>query len=183
MRRLQKEALQRARVNPSQQQMAYFYAQSQPNPVIINQTQNQTQETLGQKIALAERELNKLKAMQQESLQQEFNRKKMEEEQKRVEAVNAQRRQGFEQARRPQNNWNRGYGPVFYGEQQGQQFQQPFQVKGIEPIRPRSNSYKTETSEREMISAEVNYRNGIPIGKPIRQQDNDSSFASEYPEV
>lgn len=34
-----------------------------------------------------------------------------------------------------------------------------------------------------MISVEVNYRNGIPIGKPIRQHDNDSSFASEYPEV
>ena len=166
--------------------MTYFYAQPHKNPVIINQTQNQSQETLEQKIAHAERELNKLKAIQQESLQQEFNRKKMEEEQRRVEAVNSQRRQAFEQGRGPHNNWNTGYGPVFYGQQQRQQVdqgQQPFQVKGIEAIRPRSNSYKTETSERGMMSEEVNYRNGIPIGKPIRQHDNDSSFASEYPEV
>ena len=140
-----------------------------------------------EKIAQAERELTKLKAMQQESLQQEFNRKKMEEEQRRVEAVNAQRKQAFEQTRRQQNNWNVGYGPVFYGQQQGAQIQmqpqQPFQVKGIEPIRQRSKSFKTESSERGMVSEGVNYRHGIPIGKPIRQNDNDSSFASEYPEV
>jgi hypothetical protein len=80
-----------------------------------------------------------------------------------------------------------GYGPVFYGQKQCTQIEmqpkQPFQVKGIEPIREKSNSLKTEGSERGMVSQEVNYRNGIPIGKPIRQNDNDSSFASEYPEV
>lgn len=123
--------------------------------------------------------------MQQESLQQEFNRKKMEEEQRRVES---QRKQVFEQTRRQQNNWNVGYGPVFYGQQQQaihmqMQAQQPFQVKGVEPIRQRSDSFKSEPSERGIMTPEVNYRNGIPIGKPIRQNDNDSSFASEYPEV
>jgi hypothetical protein len=60
---------------------------------------------------------------------------------------------------------------------------QPFQLKVFEPIREKSNSLMAESSERRMVTQEVNYRNGIPIGKPIRQNDNDSSFASEYPEV
>jgi len=61
--------------------------------------------------------------------------------------------------------------------------QQPFQVQGIEPIRQRSKSFKTEISEQPILNNQIKYRNGIPIGKPIRQNDNDSSFASEYPDV
>lgn len=34
-----------------------------------------------------------------------------------------------------------------------------------------------------IIKNEIKYRNGIPIGKPLKNHDNDSSFASEYPEV
>lgn len=65
--------------------------------------------------------------------------------------VNAQRKQAFEQQSR-RKNYTVGYGPVFYGQEQpvvfaaNQQPQQPFQVRGIEPIRQRSNSFKTEAS-------------------------------------
>lgn len=61
--------------------------------------------------------------------------------------------------------------------------QQPFHIQGIEPIRQRSNSFKTEISEQPILNNQIKYRNGIPIGKPVRQHDNDSSFASEYPDV
>lgn len=121
------------------------------------------------------------------------------------------RAQRFQQApqQAQRNTAHLGYGPRFHGQenviianvqsenhqmqeyhQQRQQYQQqamnqqgPFQVQGIEPIRKRSNSYKTEVSEQPILNNEIRYRNGIPIGKPIRQNDNDSSFASEYPEV
>lgn len=100
--------------------------------------------------------------------------------------VNIQRKQPFQQQPR-QNNWNVGYGPVVYGQQNinftQHQIQQPFHIQGIEPIRQRSNSFKTEVSEQPILNNQIKYRNGIPIGKPLRQNDNDSSFASEYPEV
>lgn len=38
-------------------------------------------------------------------------------------------------------------------------------------------------SEQPILNNQIKYRNGIPVGKPIRQHDNDSSFASEYPDV
>ncbi len=56
-------------------------------------------------------------------------------------------------------------------------------VKGVEPIkRERSNSFKTELSEIPILKNEIKYKNGIPVGKPLKQ-DHDSSFASDYPEV
>lgn len=48
-------------------------------------------------------------------MRQEFNKKKMEEEQRKIEMVNVQRKQPFQQQPK-QNNWNVGYGPVFYGQ-------------------------------------------------------------------
>lgn len=85
---------------------------------------------------------------------------------------------------------NQNYGPRYYGDkplerrpyQQGTDYSlssnQPFQVQGIDPILPRRrvNSIQTEIVESERNG--VYYRNGIPIGKPLNQQDNDSSFAS-----
>jgi len=88
------------------------------------------------------------------------------------------------------NPHHQNYGPKYYGDKplgrrqylQGTDYSlssnQPFQVQGIDPILPRRrvNSINTEVMESEKNG--VYYRNGIPIGKPLNQQDNDSSFAS-----
>lgn len=94
----------------------FYYCQPQQQTFVnISQQQTQEQAALDERILHAEKELTKLKELKQQALRQEFNRKKMEEEEQKNQMITAQRRQNPQHQQR-QNNWNVGYGPIFYGQ-------------------------------------------------------------------